>query len=145
MSKIAKNHEISTGPSVSYPAPLHSEICICVYVCVRLHVYTYYYVCESVFAFSLGVLTCAGQRPYREPLWRSLPCSKVALSLPPALSLSLSTSLAPLLPPSLHICPYLYLCSIHSFYVSFSLTRTHTGKHTQLYSDKKHMLCELIF
>ena len=60
-------------------------------LCVTSRVYIQYILlCVCVFVCSLGVLTCAGQRPYREPLWRSLPCSKVAHFLSLSFSLSLS-------------------------------------------------------
>lgn len=66
------------------------------------------HVCAQPLVCSLGVLICAGQRTYREPLCRSLPCSKVALSPPSRASLPLSTSLAPLLPQSAHLFPHFF-------------------------------------
>lgn len=65
------------------------------------------FLCVCVCVCSLGLLICAGQGPYREPLWPRLPCSKVARC--PA---SLSTSAPPLLlPPARH---FLYFFSIYS-------------------------------
>lgn len=100
-------------PPLHHFSPLSAR---CVRVCAQplciVCVYTTVHGCVYVFVCSPGVLICAGQRPYREPLCRSLPCSKVALSPPSRASLPLSTSLAPLLPPSAHLFPYFF--SIYS-------------------------------
>lgn len=65
------------------------------YVCVHVNV-------QSVFPSSLGVLICAGQELYREPLWRNVACSKVVIPFvtpsSPPFPLSIITSLL------VHIC-----------------------------------------
>lgn len=95
-----------------FSAPLHSEICICVSVCVFDYVRIYYCVCVPVFVRSLGVLTCAGQRPYREPFVEKSSLQQ-GRSLPQSLSPpSIGTSLSMSVKHSFHVCLSLFFYNI---------------------------------